>query len=57
MSLDPSKKNSGLDGRRYHSFYQGYWARRRGEGNNPYPPGAKDHRGWRNGWAFAEGED
>ena len=51
-------RKAAKEGKRMYAFYQGFKARRRGAGTNPYPKGSEDHRCWDNGWKFsAAGEE
>ena len=52
--IDASKARR--EGKRYHSFYQGYHARRTSRAGNPFKPGSPEHESWEAGWNYAESE-
>ena len=52
--IDASKARR--EGKRYHSFYQGYHARRTSRPGNPFKPGSPEHESWEAGWKYAEAE-
>jgi hypothetical protein len=46
-------RKAAREGKRMYAFYQGFKARRRGAGDNPYTKGSEDYLCWANGWKYA----